>query len=329
MNPVISVVVPCYNEEAVLPLFAERVRAVLDALGLSYEVILVDDGSTDRTGQVAREICQRHERFRVVSLFRNFGHQNAVSAGLDYAHGDGVVLIDADLQDPPEVIPEMVGRWREGFHVVYGQRRVREGESWFKRQSASLFYRLMRWMSHARIARDTGDFRLMDRGVVDVLRAMPERHRFIRGMVSWIGGRQVAVLYDRKAREAGETKYSFRKMFLFATDAITGFSVLPLRFVTGLGAITVCLSLLYAAFIIVVRLFAPAYYVPGWPTTAVLILFFGGLNMFCVGLVGEYVGRIYEEVKGRPRYVVGSVFPPDTPLAAAAPRLTTTDHVRH
>jgi len=329
MKPVISVVVPCYNEEEVLPLFAERMRTVLGGLGVRYEVILVDDGSSDRTGQVALDLCRRYDGFRLVSLFRNFGHQNAVTAGLDYAQGDGVVLIDADLQDPPEVIPEMISRWRDGFQVVYGQRREREGESGFKRVTASLFYRIMGWMSHARIARDTGDFRLMDRGVVDVLRAMPERHRFIRGMVSWIGGRQIAVLYDRKEREAGKAKYSIRKMLLFATDAITGFSVLPLRLVTGLGMITVCLSLVYAAVIVAIRLFAPAYYVPGWPTTAVLILFFGGLNMFCMGLVGEYVGRIFEEVKGRPKYVVGSVYPADpTGVAPAAPR-TTADHPGH
>lgn len=323
MKPVISVVVPCYNEEAVLPLFAERIRAVLGGLHVRYEVILVDDGSSDGTGQVALDLCRQHEEFRVVSLFRNFGHQNAVSAGLDHARGDAVVLIDADLQDPPEVIPEMVERWREGFQVVYGKRREREGESGFKRSTASLFYRIMGWLSHSRIARDTGDFRLIDRSVANVLRAMPERHRFIRGMVSWIGGRQVAVLYDRKARAAGSTKYSVRKMLLFATDAITGFSVLPLRLVTALGAITVSVSLIYACVIVVIRLFAPTYYVPGWPTTAVLILFFGGLNLFCMGLIGEYVGRIFEEVKGRPKYVVGSVFPPDTPSAPHS----ATDHV--
>lgn len=311
-HPTLSVVVPCYNEEEVLPHFAERISAVLDKLGSTYEVVLVDDGSIDRTGEVARSLCVRFKGFRLVSLFRNFGHQNAVTAGLEHARGDGVVLIDADLQDPPEVIPEMVARWREGYQVVYGQRRRREGETLFKRLSAKFFYRFLSWITQAKIARDTGDFRLMDRAVVEVLRAMPERHRFIRGMVSWIGGRQIAVLYDRKPRKAGTTKYSLRKMCLFATDAITGFSVLPLRLVTCLGGVTVFLSLVYAGFILTVRLFAPAYYVPGWPTVAILILFFGGLNMFCLGLVGEYIGRVFEEVKGRPKFVVASVYPPAT-----------------
>jgi len=317
-HPAISVVVPCYNEEEVLPHFAERISAVLDKLGSTYEVVLVDDGSIDHTSEVARSLCVRFNGFRLVSLLRNFGHQNAVSAGLEHARGDSVVLIDADLQDPPEVIPEMVGRWREGYQVVYGQRRRREGETVFKRLSAKIFYRFLSWLTQATIARDTGDFRLIDRAVVEVLRSMPERHRFIRGMVSWIGGRQIAVLYDRKPRKAGETKYSLRKMLLFATDAITGFSVLPLRLVTCLGAVTVCLSLLYAGFILIVRLFAPAYYVPGWPTVAILILFFGGLNMFCIGLVGEYIGRVFEEVKGRPKFIVASVYPPPTTALESA-----------
>ena len=309
-RPTLSVVVPCYNEEKVLPHFAERIAAVLNQLGLTYEVVVVDDGSTDRTGEIAHTLCVRFRGFRLVSLFRNFGHQNAVSAGLEHARGDGVVLIDADLQDPPEIIPELVSRWRQGYQVVYGQRRRREGETAFKRTSAKLFYRFLSWLTQAKIARDTGDFRLIDRAVVDVLQSMPERHRFIRGMVSWIGGRQTAVIYDRKPRKAGETKYSLRKMLLFGADAITGFSVLPLRLVTCLGGLAVCFSLMYAAFILVVRLFAPAYYVPGWPTMTILILFFGGLNMFCMGLVGEYVGRIFEEVKGRPKFVVQSVYPP-------------------
>ncbi len=311
-RPELSVVVPCYNEEAVLPGFARRITEVLESIHISHEVILVDDGSSDATARIATELCEQHSSFRLVSLLRNFGHQNAVSAGLDYTRGAGVVLIDADLQDPPEIIPEMVQKWREGYLVVCGQRRRREGETVFKRISAACFYRFMSWISQAPINRDTGDFRLMDRQVVDILRKMPERHRFIRGMVSWIGGPQTEVLYDRKPREAGESKYNLRKMVLFAADAITGFSVLPLRLATSLGAGTVCLSLLYAAVILAVRLFAPAYYEPGWPTVVILILFFGGMNLFCVGLVGEYVGRIFEESKGRPRYLVGNIYPPAT-----------------
>ena len=306
----LSIVAPCYNEEKVLPDFLARVTAVCRTLGCDYEIILVNDGSRDHTHAVALRLAQSDPHLRVANFFRNFGHQAAVTAGLDLAEGDAVVLIDSDLQDPPEVITEMYQRWCDGADVVYGQRRTRLGESYFKLSTAKLFYRLLSWTTDRSIPRDTGDFRLMDRKVVNVLKLMRERHRFIRGMVSWVGGRQEAVLYDRQARFAGATSYPFAKMLTFAIDAITSFSVLPLRLLSYSALVVLAITAVMSIVVFIVRLVNPTYFIPGYSSIMLTILFFGGINLLAFGVIGEYIGRMYESVKGRPLYVVESVYPP-------------------
>lgn len=304
----ISVVAPCYNEEPNVREFVRRVSGVLEGLGLQYEIILVDDGSRDGTYEAAVEIARANSAVSVIRFSRNFGHQAAVTAGMDHARGKAVVLIDGDLQDPPEVIGEMVAKWREGYEVVYGQRKTREGETWFKLFTANLFYRLLRFMTDKSIPADTGDFRLMDRVALEAMNRMRERHRFIRGMVSWVGFRQTPVMYDRKARRAGTTKYPFWKMFLFAIDAITSFSVLPLRLITLFGVVTIAAAVVMGLVVLWVRIFMPGYFIPGFPVLTLLLLFFGGAQLFSVGVIGEYLGRIYEEIKGRPLYIVRSIY---------------------
>ena len=335
--PELSVVVPVFNEEAVLPLFHERLAAALEPLGIEWEVIYVDDGSRDASraklialaesapdtvravllrrnfGQTAAIQAGMHAQdtqVGYVRLSRNFGHQIAVSAGIDHARGAAVVLIDADLQDPPEVIVEMVERWREGYDVVYGQRTERKGESAFKRATAALFYRLLRRVTNVEIPLDTGDFRLMSRPVVDALRSMPEHHRFVRGLVAWAGFRQHALPYRRDARAAGETKYPLRKMLSFALDATLAFSYLPLRIATALGGFVALASLAYAAFAVWAR-FVEGRTVAGWTSIMVALLFLGAVQLLSVGLIGEYLGRVYEEVKGRPLYLVRDATSPE------------------
>ncbi|MBS0662178.1 MAG: glycosyltransferase family 2 protein [Verrucomicrobia bacterium] len=309
----LSIVAPCYNEELVLPQFVARVTAVCRQLGCDYEIVLVNDGSRDRTHAVALQLAQADPHLRVVNFFRNFGHQAAVTAGLDLAQGDAVVLIDSDLQDPPEVIVEMVARWRDGVDVAYGQRRSRAGESAFKLATAKLFYRVLSISTKNTIPRDTGDFRLMDRRVVEVLREMRERHRFIRGMVSWVGGRQEPVLYDRQARAAGRTGYPFAKMLSFAIDAVTSFSVLPLRLLTYSALVVLALTLVMSIVVFVMKLVNPGYFIPGYASIMLTIMFFGGINLLAFGIIGEYLGRMYEAVKGRPLYVIESLYPPVDP----------------
>ncbi len=304
----LAIVAPCFNEEAGLSEFVRRIKSVCTQLGCAYEIILVNDGSRDRTLPVALELASRDPLIRVVNLLRNFGHQAAVTAGLDVADGDAVVLIDSDLQDPPEVIVGMVNEWKNGADVAYGQRRHRDGETAFKLFTAKLFYRLLRALTKSDIPADTGDFRLMDRRVVEVMRSMRERHRFIRGMVSWVGGRQVAVLYDRKARFAGETKYPFRKMCAFAVDAITSFSVVPLRLVTWLALTVIGLAMLAAVAVVIVKMINPNYFIPGWPAIIITIAFFGGVQLLALGIIGEYLGRMYESSKARPIYIIEQVY---------------------
>ena len=300
----LSIVVPCYNEELVLAELHDRLVSVLDQLGdTDGEIVYVDDGSKDRTPALLKELQLREPRVGVVSLSRNFGHQIAVTAGLEHAGGDAVVIIDADLQDPPEVILEMVARWREGYQVVYGLRAKRDGETTFKLFTAKIFYRLINRLSEVEIPLDVGDFRLMDRQVVDVLLTMPERDRFLRGMVSWIGFRQSAVIYDRAARHAGETKYPLIKMLRFAVDSVISFSFAPLRVAiwVGFGAIAAAVAgIVYA---LVVRFYTTTW-VRGWASIFTAVLFLGGVQLVTLGIVGEYVGRIYAEVKLRPLYVV-------------------------
>ena len=303
----LSVVVPCFNEEAVLRETHRRLAGALAGLaereGLDYEVVYVDDGSRDRTPLVLQQLQAGDRRVRVVRFSRNFGHQIAVTAGVEHARGDAVVLIDADLQDPPEVIGEMVARWREGYDVAYGVRTDRPGESAFKRATATGFYRLINRLSETPIPLDTGDFRLMDRKVVDALQAMPERDRFVRGMVSWVGFRQVAVPYGRDPRLAGESKYPLFKMVRFALDGVTSFSVQPLRVATWLGFAVSALSLVGIVYALGLRLFTSTW-VAGWTAMMIAVLFLGGVQLLSLGVIGEYIGRIYGEAKRRPLYLV-------------------------
>jgi polyisoprenyl-phosphate glycosyltransferase len=303
-NSLISVVVPCYNEEEVLVHTHSRLTQVLERLeNAEYELVYVDDGSSDRTDEILRSLHQTSPQTRVVMLSRNFGHQAAVTAGLTAATGQCVVIIDADLQDPPEVIAEMVERWREGYEVVYGIRESRAGESGFKLRSAQLFYRLINKLSDVHIPLDTGDFRLLDRRAVDALLAMPERHRLLRGMASWIGFRQYGLKYAREARFAGTTKYPLRKMLNLALDGIFSFSTVPLRFVTILGIFTSALAAAGIFYSLAVRIFT-SHWVAGWATLILAVLFTGGVEMFCFGILGEYIGRIYTEIKQRPLFIV-------------------------
>jgi polyisoprenyl-phosphate glycosyltransferase len=303
-RPTLSIVLPLYDEEEVVPLLHERLQEFLAKLGLDCEVIFVNDGSKDRTLSLLREIAKSDPRYRVVGFARNFGHQNAITAGVDYARGAAVVVMDGDLQDPPEVVLEMVDRWRSGYDVVYGQRRTRVGESWFKQATARWFYRVFKMMIPIEVPLDAGDFRLMSRQVVIVLRQLRETHRFIRGIVSWIGFKQTAVLFDRPGRAAGETKYPLRKMVRFAIDGITSFSILPLRFATYLGIVLSLLSVLYALWALFAH-FVLQHTVQGWTTTVVLVALFASVQLLMTGILGEYIGRIYEQVKLRPLYVVG------------------------
>jgi dolichol-phosphate mannosyltransferase len=315
----ISIVAPCYNEEEVLPEFVRRTCGVLAESGVSYEIILVDDGSRDGTWDTALRLTEQFPSVTVIKLSRNFGHQAAVTAGLDYAVDSAVVLIDADLQDPPEVVLDMIAKWREGYNVVYGQRRTREGEGFFKLWTAKVFYRLMAVLTNQNLPHDAGDFRLMDRQVAQAVRQMREKHRFIRGMVSWVGFRQTAVAYDRHPRRAGTTKYPFAKMFLFALDAVTSFSTVPLRMITVLGMTIVVATSLLSLVIVGVRVFQPHYFIPGFTALALLLLFFGGLQLLSLGVVGEYIGRIYEEVKERPLYLIREIALSDVRRASVTP----------
>jgi len=300
-----SVIAPIYDEIGNLPELYRRLCPVMDGLVTgreTWEMILVDDGSQDGSTDEIRRLAKQDKRIRPVIFARNFGHQIAVTAGLDYARGQAVIIIDADLQDPPEVIQDLVAKWREGYEVVYAVRAEREGESWFKKLTASIFYRLIRRITNVNIPVDTGDFRLMDRKIVDTLKRMRERHRFIRGMAAWVGFRQVGVPYRRAARLAGETKYPLRKMIKFATDAITGFSYVPLQMAMVLGFISAGVSILAIPVVVFYRLAGHEAFL-GQATTLIAVLFLGGVQLISLGILGEYIGRIYDEVKGRPLYV--------------------------
>ncbi len=299
----LSVVVPMYNEEEVIETTYQRLTSVLGSMAETYELVFVNDGSRDGTADIVRKICRADNRVKLIDFSRNFGHQIAVTAGMDYASGRTVVLIDADLQDPPEMIPEMVNRWREGFDVVYGRRIARKGETWFKKMTAKLFYRFLRAMTSVSIPVDTGDFRLMDRKVCDTLNDMRERSRYIRGMVAWAGFRQTAVEYVREERFAGETKYPLRKMLRLSADAVTSFSTKPLKLAGILGFAMSGAGFVYLLIVLYQRLFTDTT-VPGWSSMIVISLLFHGITLSLLGVLGEYIGRIYEEAKGRPLYIV-------------------------
>lgn len=301
-----SIIAPCYNEQGNLEELYRRSREILEQTDESWELVLINDGSVDRTAEMMRQLHAADPRVHFIDFARNFGHQIAVTAGLDYAQGDAVIIIDADLQDPPELILEMIEKWQEGYHVVYAVRKERKGESWFKLFTAKLFYRIIYRITDVNIPLDTGDFRLMDRKVVNALKEMKERHRFIRGMTSWVGFKQTGVYYTREERFAGETKYPFRRMLKFALDAITSFSFFPLQMATYLGFTIAGLSGLGAILVIIARLFGDPDNQPffGQATTLVMVLFLGGVQLISLGIIGEYLGRIYDEVKGRPMYIV-------------------------
>jgi len=304
-----SIVVPIYNEFDNLPVLHRRLKEVMDSTGESWELILVDDGSTDGSTERIREMAGSDKTIRPVIFARNFGHQVAITAGWDYSRGDAVVIIDADLQDPPETILELVKKWKEGYEVVYAVRAEREGESWFKLWTASLFYRIIYRITDVKIPLDTGDFRLMDRKVVNVLKQMKERHRFPRGMSAWVGFRQVGVKYKRAARHAGVTKYPFRKMLRLALNAITGFSYFPLQVATYVGFVAAGISILAIPLVIYMRIMGSGAFF-GQATTLIAVLFLGGVQLISLGILGEYIGRLYDEAKGRPLYIV-SEFPED------------------
>ena len=312
-RPVISVVAPVYNEEETLPHFYARMIGVLEEVGEAFELILINDGSRDGSVRVMRELHERDARVRVLDFSRNFGHQVAISAGLDYARGAAVVIIDSDLQDPPELIPELVAHWRDGAEVVYAQRARREGETRFKLLTAAIFYRLIARITAVQIPRDTGDFRLLDRRVVDALVQMREHHRFMRGLSAWVGFRQDAVLYERAERFAGTTKYPLRAMIRFSLDAITGFSYMPLQLATSFGFILAGLSLVAIVVAAILRLSTGA--IVGQASTLILVLLLGGIQLIFLGIIGEYLGRIYDEVRARPLYIVRELLQ-DTPAPA-------------
>lgn len=317
MDQLLSVVVPCFNEAPVLPTTHERLTGVLTTVGMPWEILYVDDGSHDRTAELLMAFAAEDERVKVISLSRNFGHQLAVTAGLNHAAGAAVVLIDADLQDPPEVIATMLDRWREGYDVAYGLRTQRAGESRFKRWTARLFYRLINRLSDVPIPLDVGDFRLLSRRAVDAFNAMPECDRFIRGMVAWVGFRQVAVPYSRDRRHAGESKYPLRRMLRFAWDGIVSFSDAPARFATTVGFVVLAIAAVVATQVFVAYFFARDP-VPGWTSTFLAILFLGGMQSLCIGILGEYIARIYREVKRRPLYLVAATA--NLPEAPPAPQ---------
>lgn len=315
--PEISVVVPCYNEEAVLPVFFERVGAVLERQGVDYEIIFVNDGSRDATAAVIRAMCFRDPRVKLVDLSRNFGKEIAMTAGIDFSAGTAVVVIDADLQDPPELIPAMIDLWREGNDVVYATRSGRDGETALKKITAHLFYWVLGRLSRVRIPENTGDFRLMSRRAVDALKLIRERHRFMKGLFSWIGYRQTSVTYRRDPRFAGSTKWSYWKLWNLAIEGITSFSYGPLQAASFFGAVIALLAVCYAIFLIV-RVCIYGIDVPGYASIMVTILFIGAVQLITLGIMGEYIGRLFNEAKQRPLYLVQEMVGIESQQAASA-----------
>jgi len=305
--PKYSFIIPIYNEEDTLVEMYRRVRAVMDQMDGSVELVLVNDGSRDRSLSLMRELHEQDPQVCYLSLARNFGHQVAVTAGLNFVRGQAIVILDADLQDPPELIPALVEKWQQGYQVVYAQRTKRLRESWFKRLPAYVFYRLMRRLADVEIPVDTGDFCLMDRQVVDVLNTMPERNRYIRGLRSWVGLQQTSVYFEREPRFAGEVKYTFRKSLSLAVNSLVSFSKLPLRLSTYVGLLAAGAAVLMAVLVLYWRIVAPASPLTGFASIMIAIFFLGAVQLVSIGILGEYVGRIYEEVKGRPLYVLSEV----------------------
>ena len=301
-RPALSLIIPVYNEEAIIAELDRRLKEFLREMDETWEVVFVDDGSHDRTPEMLNELASAEPRYKVISFTRNFGHQAAITAGIDRAEGDAVVIMDADLQDPPEVVTEMMRKWREGYDVVYGQRSIRHGESIFKRATAAVFYRLLRMLLPIEVPLDTGDFRLMSRRVVLSMRALREHHRFMRATVSWVGFKQTAVQYERPERFAGETKYPLGKMMRFAIDGITSFSIVPLRLATWLGLFSGLVAIVTSGWALYAAITGQT--VPGWAAIVIAVSLAASAQLIMTGILGEYIGRIYEEVKRRPLYMV-------------------------
>jgi glycosyltransferase involved in cell wall biosynthesis len=302
-SDLVSIVIPVYNEEATLDALVARLERVLADSGIEYEIVFVDDGSRDSSAALLRAHHARNPRLKCILLSRNFGHQVAVTCGLDHAEGDAVVVMDGDLQDPPEVVPQIVAKWREGFDVVYAVRRRRK-EHWAKVVAYKTFYWLMRRVSYLDIPLDSGDFSLMDRRVVDLLASMPERNRFVRGLRTWVGLNQTAFEYERDARYAGQSKYSFAKLLRLAFDGLVSYSFAPLRLVSNVGILVSLSALGYMIYLLGARIFGDVT-IQGWTSTVVIVLFLGGIQLLSLGIIGEYIGRIFDEVKQRPQYVIG------------------------
>lgn len=299
-----SVVVPVFNEEEVIRETHRRLFSVMAGLGGDFEIIYINDGSVDATGQIIRDLCRSDKRIKMLSFSRNFGHQTAITAGMDYAAGKAVIIIDADLQDPPEVIPSMVEEWEKGYEVVYGRRICREGENWLKKLSARCFYRLLHKITRVDIPVDVGDFRLIDSRVRDSLLRIPEHNRYVRGLISWLGFRQTFVDYARAPRFAGKTKYPLKSMLKLAFDGITSFSYKPLKAGITLGVLLSLFSFLFLIFVFVSRLFDLVVMEPGYASLMCVILFFFGIILIILGIIGEYIARVFEEVKARPLYII-------------------------
>lgn len=299
----LSIISPVFNEEAVLMAFYERTSRVMQQMTCTCELIFVNDGSSDKSLSLIRELANLDPRVKYVSFSRNFGHQVAVSAGLDHCSGDAVVIIDADLQDPPELIPRLYERYKEGFQVVYARRNSRSGESVMKKLTAGIFYRLLSKSTNVNIPVDTGDFRIFDKRIAEVLRKMPEQQKFIRGQIAWAGFSQTYILYDRDERLAGQTGYTYRKMFRLAIDGITSFSNLPLKFATVTGFIVSLITFVIILYTLYSR-FVIRDYVPGWTSIMLAVLFIGGVQLICIGIIGEYISRISDNVRNRPLYIV-------------------------
>ena len=301
---VCSVIVPMYNEEEVIHETYRRLTEVMKESGESYEIIMINDGSRDKTGEIISQLCKQDRNVKMIDFARNFGHQTAITAGMDYAAGDCMVIIDGDLQDTPELIPEMIRIWREGYDVVYGKRVSRQGEPFFKRFTAKCFYRILKALTDVEIPVDTGDFRLIDRKVCEALKQLPERNRYVRGLMSWVGFKQKALEFERAERFAGETKYPLKKMIKLATDGIISFSYKPLKLATYIGSAISIISFLYLIVVIIQRIFWPHSTQSGWASLIAVSLFFNGIILLMLGIIGEYIGRIYDEAKGRPLYII-------------------------
>ncbi len=302
-----SIIVPMYNEEDVIPETYRRLTNVMDALNENYEIIFINDGSRDNTKAMLSELCKSDSHIKMIDFARNFGHQIAITAGMDYAAGECMVIIDGDLQDPPELIPEMIKIWQSGYDIVYGKRISRQGETLFKKFTAKVYYRLLGKLTDVDIPVDTGDFRLIDRKVCEALKQLPERSRYVRGLMSWVGFKQIAIEFERNERFAGETKYPLKKMLKLAMDGIMSFSYKPLKFASYIGTFISLISFVYLIFVLLQKLIFPESAQSGWASIIAVSLFFNGIILLMLGIIGEYIGRIYDEAKGRPLYIISEL----------------------